>query len=66
MNSFDETFILSSFAVNRQSDIAQDIFDSYNLTNPCAVKAAIRCAAWRGFVAGFEDTKRHYENKEQK
>lgn len=64
MNSIDENFLMSRFAVYQQSEIAEDIFESYNLTNPSAIKAAIRCAAWRGFVAGLEATKHFYETKE--
>ena len=64
MNSLNETFLLSAFAVNQQNDIAQEVFGSYNLTNPHAIRAAIQNAAWRGFVAGLEAAKRYYENKE--
>ena len=48
----------------KQKVIAQEIFESYNLTNLVAIKAAINNAAWQGFVAGVEATKRYYENKE--
>ena len=64
MNSIDETMLLSLYANTKQNVIAQEIFESYNLTNPSAIRAAIRCAAWRGFVAGLEATNRYYENKE--
>ena len=64
MNSIDETMLMSLFAHTQQRVIAQDIFERYNINNPQAVKAALNNAAWQGFVAGLEATKRYYENKE--
>ena len=64
MNSIDETMLMSLFSYSQQKVIAQEIFESYNLTNPVAIKAAISNAAWQGFVAGLEATKRYYEEKE--
>lgn len=64
MNSMDETMLMSLFAHTQQKVIAQEIFESYNLTNLVAIKAAINNAAWQGFVAGVEAAKRYYENKE--
>ena len=64
MNSIDETMLMSLFSYSQQKVIAQEIFESYNLTNPVAIKAAIGNAAWQGFVAGLEATKRYYEEKE--
>lgn len=64
MNKPDETYLLCSFAVKQQNNIAEDIFDSYNLTNPSAIRIALNCAAWRGFVAGLEAANRYYKDKE--
>ena len=64
MNSIDETMLMSLFAHTQQKVIAQEIFDSYNLANPSAIKAALNDAAWQGFIAGLEAAKRYYENKE--
>lgn len=64
MNKFDEAMLLSNFACTGQRDITQDLFDRYNISNPQAVKAALSDAAWRGFCAGLEAYKQHYENKE--
>lgn len=64
MNSIDETMLMSLFAHTQQKVIAQEIFESYNLTNLVAIKAAINNAAWQGFVAGVEAANRYYENKE--
>lgn len=64
MNSIDETLLMSLFAYSQQKVIAQEIFESYNLTNLVAIKAAINNAAWQGFVAGVEATKHYYDKKE--
>lgn len=64
MNQIDETMLMSLFAHTQQKVIAQEIFDSYNLANPSAIKAALNDAAWQGFIAGLEAAKRYYENKE--
>lgn len=64
MNSIDETMLMSLFAHTQQTVIAQDIFDSYNTANLSAIKVALNDAAWQGFLAGLEATKRYYENKE--
>lgn len=64
MNSIDETMLMSLFAHTQQKVIAQEIFESYNMSNPLAIKAALNNAAWQGFIAGLEATKRYYENKE--
>ena len=64
MNSIDETMLMSLFACSQQKVIAQEIFETYNLTNLVAIKAAINNAAWQGFVAGVEATKHYYDKKE--
>lgn len=64
MNSIDETLLMSLFAHTQQKVIAQDIFESYNIHNPGAIKSAISEAAWQGFVAGMQASQRYYGNKE--
>lgn len=64
MNLIDETFLLSTFSFKGEKEIAQEISESHNLTNPNAIKVALRYAAWRGFVAGLEAANRYYEDKE--
>ena len=64
MNSIDETMLMSLFTHTQQKVIAQEIFESYNIANPSAIKAALNEAAWQGFVAGLEAANRYYENKE--
>lgn len=64
MNSIDETMLMSLFACTKQEVIVQEIFESHNLKNPNAIKVALHYAAWQGFIAGLEATKRYYENKE--
>ena len=64
MNSIDETMLMSLFAHTQQKVIAQEISESHNLTNPNAIKVALRYAAWQGFIAGLEAANRYYENKE--
>ena len=64
MNSIDETMIMSLFAHTQQKVIAQDIFDSYNITNPSAILAPLNEAAWQGVIAGLEACQRYYEKKE--
>ena len=64
MNSIDETMLMSLFSYSQQKVIAQNIFERYNINNPQAVKASLNDAAWQGFVAGLEATKRYYEEKE--
>ena len=63
MNQIDETMLMSLFAHTQQKVIAQEIFDSYNLANTSAIKAALNDAAWQGFIAGLEAAKCYYEDK---
>lgn len=64
MLQFDEIMLMSNFSCTKQRDIAQELFDSYNISNPEAVKAALSDAAWRGFCAGLEACKQLHGKKE--
>ena len=55
---FDELMELAKFSHQGQKDISEAIINQYNLSNPDAVKAAIRDAVWQGFVAGLDIGKR--------
>lgn len=66
MIPYDEVMLMSLFATTKQKIITQQISTSYRVENPKDAKAAISDAAWQGFVAGCEATKRYYENKEKK
>ena len=63
MIPYDEVMLMSLFATTKQKIITQQISTSYQVDNPEASKAAISDAAWQGFVAGLEATKRYYEKQ---
>ena len=63
MNSIDETMLMSILSYTKEKMIAKDIFEKYNINNPQAVKAALRDAAWQGFIVGLEACQRYYEKK---
>lgn len=54
----------ASRTLAKQRDITQKLFDSYNISNPQVVKAALSDAAWRGFCAGLEAGKQLHGKKE--
>lgn len=58
MNDFHEKQIMSKFMVHDQQKIVEEIVDTYNLTNLTATKAALANAAWLGFLAGLEYSKK--------
>jgi hypothetical protein len=59
LKTYDEIRELAKFSHQGQKDISEVIINQYNLSNPDAVKAAIRDAVWQGFVAGLDIGKQY-------
>lgn len=53
-----EIMQMSRFSQGVLSELTEDVFSRYNLTHHQGIKAAIRQAAWEGFVKGMEAQKK--------
>ena len=53
-----EMIQMSNFSQGVLNDLTEDVFSKYNLTHHKGIKAAIRQAAWEGFVKGMEAQKK--------
>jgi len=53
-----EIMQMSIFYLEPLSELTEDVFNKYNLTHYQGIKAAIRQAAWEGFVKGMAAQKK--------
>lgn len=60
MNQTGEIAMMSNFGYH-QRKIVEDTIKDWNMLHPAGVKAALSSATWKGFIAGLDAAKNHYD-----